>query len=985
MLKTKHDIENRIGHLPPKLIDIYGELFRRKTESYGPEHRRILDLALSSLLLPIRPDAMVFAQMLFALESDELSDNDESSDASDRDGSAIGTLNRVQTLQGPEAVIELCFNLVVFDSTSSVFRFAHTSVQDYLSRHEYGYYASQEMNSARMAEHCISLLLHIPNQIHEMKQTSPQSGTQQEHTVCKLRSEGASTADTPFWYVQPSPAKCRTRLERTLAWIHDKWGYFLVSSREYREKLPLKDLEVRFQHALVLQPWESVNPTIFFSACRYGLGSFVDTWTKKHAHLINVRLLPAVDEKDKKFLGTGLQHACSGGHSKIVERLIDQGAVIDYYSQGTPKTNALCIALQHHSTTITKLLLDRGASPSLSPDADVRFPLHSIISSGQEDILSLIQMLLDHGADVDLVDDQHMTAIALAVERENLEVVRLLLKENAKTTLRLSTHYGRTNILALATRIRTTPLESLKMAELMLEHGMDVDFLTAARETPLWWAAKNGNLDVARLLLDHGAFIDAQKRLGRTPLMAAITNVKFISESQLQTPKTLWKSLGSIAQVQKHEDVARLLITSGANTNLRTVSGWAALHYAAENGSLRIVELLISHVTNPNVTNKYRSTALHLAAKNGAPKVVELLLRYNANPNLTNKYGWTALHLAVNNRSLEIVELLLRHGANPDVTINNGWTTLHLAARHGHKEIVQLLLTYDAILDVRDEEGWNALHNAAKNGHERTARLLLAYNADVKAPNSHGWTALHLAAVGGHVNMVALLVYAGSDLSAIDVSGYTALSIAALEGCDKVVEALLTLGADPNIVHLHGNNALSTAACFCKPEVCELLMPTTTDINSQDGDGDTPLSNAVSQSQPPHTIELLLEAGAQIVPQQPGPHCSFLDHAERTEGYGNDALLKAWAKGNLDLLQTILSFAARSNLSGEYVTALVLWEKKEKEEFAAWMEARRANAPENRPEVVAFRKEIRRREDEIRKQNKQRLAMQLGLDPFVEE
>ena len=129
------------------------------------------------------------------------------------------------------------------------------------------------------------------------------------------------------------------------------------------------------------------------------------------------------------------------------------------------------------------------------------------------------------------------------------------------------------------------------------------------------------------------------------------------------------------------------------------------------------------------------------------------------------------------------------------------------------------------------------------------------------------------------------------------------------------------------------------------------------------------------------SIELLLSAGAQIVPQQAGPHCPFLHHTERIKGYGNDALLRAWDKKRLDLLQTILSFAVKKDPSGEYATALILWEKKEKEEFEAWMGARRANASENRPEVVAFREEIRRREIEIHKQNKRRIAMKLGIEP----
>ena len=1022
-LKTKHDIEDRLGQLPPKLIDIYGELFRRRTAPYGPEHRRILDLALSSLLLPIRPDAMIFAEMLFALEGDGPDDEDEISGSSDADGSANRIVNRAQTAHGPEAVTELCFNLVVFDSTSSVFRFAHASVQEYLLKHEDGYYASQDLNCSRVAEHCISLLLQVPDQLHRKDQTLLPSELQQGQPECEIQLEDASTTDIELYYVQPSPITSRTRLEMTLVWVQYNWGYFLFNSRQYREKLPLRDLEVDLKEALVFQPWNSVNPRVFFSACHYGLESFVDTWTKTHPHLINVRLLPAADGTDEMLLGTGLQHACDGGHGGIVERLVDAGAIIDYYSQGTPKTNALCIAIQYCTSAIIKLLLDRGASPSLAPDADVRFPLHAIISDGHEDALSLVQILLERGADIDLVDDQGMTAIALAVEEENLEVVHLLLQKKAKPTLTHSIDFGKTHILILATGNRISPVRSLKMAQLMLEHELDVNFRTSWDETPLWWAANNGKLALARLLLDHGASIDVQQKLGKTPLMAAIKNIQPVPELQAQVSKSMGEPLESIAWLQEHEDVARLLISSGANTNLRESFGTTALHYAVDAGSLTIVELLIRHGAKTTVADDDGFTALHHSAEGGHENITKILLAHNVDVNAMTSYGYTALHLAADeghanivallidaggdlnavdrygytalhkaagegsdkNDSLEIVELLLSHSANPDIADGHGRTALHVAAWNGHEEIVESLLTYNANLHAREEDAWTALHLAAVRGYESIAKSLIAHNADVKAQTPDGSTALHLAANGGYANMVLLLVDAESDLYAINYRGHTALHQAALKGHDKAVEALLDLGANPNILNFHGNSALPDAACSGKPEVCELLLPTTTDINSQDGDGDTPLSNAVHHSQPPYIIELLLGAGAQIVPQEAGPHCPFLYHTERIKGYGNDALLRAWAKKHLDLLQTILSFAARTDPSGDYATALVLWEKKEKEEFEAWMEVRRANAPENSPEVVSFREEIERKEDEIYKQNKRRIANELGIDPDTDE
>lgn len=865
-LKTKHDIENRLGELPPKLVDIYGQLFRRRTESYGHEHRRILDLALSCLLLPIRPDAAVFVQLLFANEGDGSSEEEESPDGSDADMTASGTVSRAQFIQRPEAVTELCFNLVVFDSTGNVFRFAHTSVQDYILKHENGYYASQALNCSRLAEHCIALLLHVPDQIHRNEQTLLASGMQQGQTECHIQFEDASTTDTKLYYVQPSPINSRTRLERTLVWVQYNWGYFVLNSRQHREKLSLRDLEADLQHALVLKPWKLVNPRIFYSACHYGLESFVETWTQTHPQLVNVHLLPAADGKNLMILATGLQHACAGGHFRIVERLVEAGAVIDCYSQGTPKTNALCIALKRRTYAITKLLLDRGASPSLAPDSDVRFPVHEIIWNGHEDVLSFVQILLEHGVNIDLEDEQGVTAIASAVEKENLEVVHLLLQKKAKPTFALSANFRRVYILGLATRIRTTPIQSLKMAQLMLEHGLDVNFRGSWDDTPLWSAALNGNLAVTRLLLDHGAFIDVQGRRGKTPLMVAI---QYIPEPQVKVSKPLGKPLESLAQVQEHEDVARLLISSGANTNLRSSSGLTALHYAADAGSSKIVELLISHGAKVTVADNDGLTALHRSARCGHENTTKLLLAQKVDLNALTLNGWTALHEAAyeghanivallvdaggdlnaidrsgntalhraagegleKNCSLGIIELLFSHGANPDIANEHGLTALHIAAKDGHDEIVESLLTYNANVHAREGVAWTALHRAACNGFESIAKLLLAHNADVNAQTSYGSTALHLAAEAGHASMVSLLADAGSDLSAVDYQGHTALDRAVLGGHDKAVRAFLNLGADPNSLNPHGNSAFSTAAGCGKPEVCELLLPTTTDIN----------------------------------------------------------------------------------------------------------------------------------------------------------
>ena len=58
-----------------------------------------------------------------------------------------------------ESISRLCFDLVIFDRAIGAFRFAHTSVQDYLCNHNPKY---QKMcdSHARIAERCISIILY---------------------------------------------------------------------------------------------------------------------------------------------------------------------------------------------------------------------------------------------------------------------------------------------------------------------------------------------------------------------------------------------------------------------------------------------------------------------------------------------------------------------------------------------------------------------------------------------------------------------------------------------------------------------------------------------------------------------------------------------------------------------------------------------------------------------------------------------------------
>jgi serine/threonine-protein phosphatase 6 regulatory ankyrin repeat subunit A len=103
------------------------------------------------------------------------------------------------------------------------------------------------------------------------------------------------------------------------------------------------------------------------------------------------------------------------------------------------------------------------------------------------------------------------------------------------TDLHMATYYGVQNILeSLVVSNRKidshsrTPLwqaardGQVAVVRLLLQEGAAVDSKDGLHcRTPLWWAAGNGHLAVVRLLLEKGAAVDSEDRQGRTPLWSA--------------------------------------------------------------------------------------------------------------------------------------------------------------------------------------------------------------------------------------------------------------------------------------------------------------------------------------------------------------------------------------------------------------------------------------------------------------------------------
>lgn len=106
-----------------------------------------------------------------------------------------------------------------------------------------------------------------------------------------------------------------------------------------------------------------------------------------------------------------------------------------------------------------------------------------------------------------------------------------------------------------------------EVAEVLIEHGGDVNAVNHGGYRPLHSASRRGCLKLVRLLLNHGTEVNATAGHYRlTPLHLAVDN--------------------------GHEDVAKLLLANGANSNAPDWVGMTPIDVAIERGNERLTAFL---------------------------------------------------------------------------------------------------------------------------------------------------------------------------------------------------------------------------------------------------------------------------------------------------------------------------------------------------------------------------------------------------------
>ena len=336
----------------------------------------------------------------------------------------------------------------------------------------------------------------------------------------------------------------------------------------------------------------------------------------------------------------GLFLSAVNGNTDILRCFIENKADVDART-GNCHCTLLIVASKYGHTNAVNVLLQYGANVALT-DKSGRTALHFAAGSS-DNSCEILRCLIENGADIDKGRNDNQTPLMIAAQKGHVSVATFLIEHGANVDLQ--DENGNT---ALHHTLYGSDV-SCEILSCLTGSGADVNGVNKVKHTPLMIAAKRGHLNALTLLIKHGAHdVDLQDSDGYTALHYAVYSSDISCE------------------------ILSCLIGIGADVNARTNNGVTPLMIAAEEGHINGVTSLVKCGANVDLQDKYGNTALHYAAglsvderfSDDLPEIVETLLNLGAS-HMCNHQGLKPLHQASISGNIAVVEYLIQR---PEIT-----------------------------------------------------------------------------------------------------------------------------------------------------------------------------------------------------------------------------------------------------------------------------------------------------------------------------
>lgn len=370
---------------------------------------------------------------------------------------------------------------------------------------------------------------------------------------------------------------------------------------------------------------------------------------------------------------TAVFEAAEHGQAEAVKFLLAQGAPDTH---GSETYTLLHAAAYGGSLELVKWLVETRKMAVDEPPHQGLTPFLYALYKGHGDVA---RYLLARGARPRQTDDYGRTALMLAAENGDLELVTRLV-ERDKLDLKARNQWQEDAL------IYAVAAGQLEVSQYLVARGLSLNQVSDSGQTPLMLAVKKGSPGLIGWMLSAGSELDARDDEGYT----ALANAAFAGRDDL-VRRLL--SLGADPR-RNYRGGETLLMLAAQNLSLelvqwlhqtyqydlahRDADGQTTLMRAALSGNLELVQWLIAQGADPAAQDKYGNTVLLYAATSGNLALLQWLQgRYAFDLQHVNTYGESVLsRLMTLKPDLEAVYWLVRQGA--DLQLRSGYSNKSL-------------------------------------------------------------------------------------------------------------------------------------------------------------------------------------------------------------------------------------------------------------------------------------------------------------------